>query len=346
MKVAIITDQHFGFKKGSKIWLDYFQKFYDEVFFPTLKKEGIDTILDLGDTFDNRKGVDLRSLDWAKSNYFDLIRDNGMKMISIVGNHTAFYKDTNDINTIDLMLREYDNIRIVEECEEITVGGLPILFIPWINSENDAKTYQMIKDSKCRVAMGHLELNGFVATHGHVMDVGADFECYNKFKHVFSGHYHTRSNNGSIYYLGNPYEMFWNDVNDKRGFHIYDTDTLQLKTINNPNAMYKILDYANTPRQMTNFEQYRNKIVKVVVREKDDDKAYDMFMQSLSKASPYDIKVVERTVNMLAPDEDIAQTEDTMTLLNTYIDDLSTDLNKSKIKDILRETYQQACEVL
>ena len=346
MKVAIITDQHFGFKKGSKIWLDYFQKFYDEVFFPTLKKEGIDTILDLGDTFDNRKGVDLRSLDWAKSNYFDLIRDNGMKMISIVGNHTAFYKDTNDINTIDLMLREYDNIRIVEECEEITVGGLPILFIPWINSENDAKTYQMIKDSKCKVAMGHLELNGFVATHGHVMDVGADFECYNKFKHVFSGHYHTRSNNGSIYYLGNPYEMFWNDVNDKRGFHIYDTDTLQLKTINNPYAMYKIIHYANTPRQMTNFEQYRDKIVKVVVREKDDDKAYDMFMQSLSKVNPYDIKVVERTVNMLAPDEDIAQTEDTMTLLNTYIDDLSTDLNKSKIKDILRETYQQACEVL
>ena len=346
MKVAIITDQHFGFKKGSKIWLDYFQKFYDEVFFPTLKKEGIDTILDLGDTFDNRKGVDLRSLDWAKSNYFDLIRDNGMKMISIVGNHTAFYKDTNDINTIDLMLREYDNIRIVEECEEITVGGLPILFIPWINSENDAKTYQMIKDSKCRVAMGHLELNGFVATHGHVMDVGADFECYNKFTHVFSGHYHTRSNNGSIYYLGNPYEMFWNDVNDKRGFHIYDTGTLKLKTINNPYAMYKIIHYANTPRQMTNFEQYRDKIVKVVVREKDDDKAYDMFMQSLSKVNPYDIKVVERTVNMLAPDEDIAQTEDTMTLLNTYIDDLSTDLNKSKIKDILRETYQQACEVL
>ena len=346
MKVAIITDQHFGFKKGSKIWLDYFQKFYDEVFFPTLKKEGIDTILDLGDTFDNRKGVDLRSLDWAKSNYFDIIRDNGMKMISIVGNHTAFYKDTNDINTIDLMLREYDNIRIVEECEEITVGGLPILFIPWINSENDAKTYQMIKDSKCKVAMGHLELNGFVATHGHVMDVGADFECYNKFKHVFSGHYHTRSNNGSIYYLGNPYEMFWNDVNDKRGFHIYDTDTLKLKTINNPYAMYKIIHYANTPRQMTNFEQYRDKIVKVVVREKDDDKAYDMFMQSLSKVNPYDIKVVERTVNMLAPDEDIAQSEDTMTLLNTYIDDLSTDLNKSKIKDILRETYQQACEVL
>ena len=346
MKVAIITDQHFGFKKGSKLWLDYFQKFYDEIFFPTLEKHGIDTILDLGDTFDNRKGVDLCSLNWAKSNYFDPIRDKGMSMISIVGNHTAFYKNTNDINTIDLMLREYDNIRIVEECEEITVGGLPILFIPWINPENEATTYKMVKDSKCKVAMGHLELNGFVATHGHVMDVGADFECYDHFTHVFSGHYHTRSNNGRIYYLGNPYEMFWNDCDDKRGFHIYDTEKLTLKTINNPYQMYKIINYADTPRQLTKFEEYRNKIVKVVVRQKTDDKEYERFMQSLARVHPYDIKVVERSVNMLAPEENVAQTEDTMTLLNTYVDDLTTDLNKSKIKDILRVTYQEACEVI
>ena len=58
MKVAIITDQHLGFKKGSKLYHDYFLKFYEEVFFPTLEREGITTILDLGDTFDNRKGVD------------------------------------------------------------------------------------------------------------------------------------------------------------------------------------------------------------------------------------------------------------------------------------------------
>ena len=66
MKVAIITDQHFGFKKGSKLYLDYFQKFYDEIFFPKIEELGIKIVLDLGDTFDNRKGVDLFSLDWAK----------------------------------------------------------------------------------------------------------------------------------------------------------------------------------------------------------------------------------------------------------------------------------------
>mgnify|MGYP001183924270 CR=1 FL=1 len=345
MQVAIITDQHFGFKKGSKLYLEYFQKFYDEVFFPTIEKMGITTVLDLRDTFDNRKGVDLYSLEWAKRNYFSRLASNKVSVISIVGNHTAYYKNTNEINTIDLLLREYDNITILSECEELEVGGLPILFIPWINQENSAKTYKMIKESKAKVAMGHLELNGFVATHGHTMEHGADFDCYNKFKQVFSGHYHTRSNNGKIYYLGNPYEMFWNDVNDKRGFHIYDTETLKLKTINNPNALYKIINYNDTPRQLFKFSEYNGKIVKVIVRQKSSEKEYDMFMDALFKANPVDVKVIERTDDLIFGGEIVEQTEDTMTLLDKYVDDLETNLNKSKIKGLIKEIYQQACEV-
>ena len=345
MKVAIITDQHFGFKKGSKLYLDYFQKFYDEVFFPTIEKLGITTVLDLGDTFDNRKGVDLYSLEWAKRNYFSRLASNKVSVISIVGNHTAYYKNTNDINTIDLLLREYDNIRILSECEQITVGNLDILFIPWINQENSARTYKMIKESKAKVAMGHLELNGFVATHGHTMENGADFECYDKFKQVFSGHYHTRSNNGRIYYLGNPYEMFWNDVNDKRGFHIYDTETLKLKTVDNPNQLYKIINYNDTPRQLFKFSEYSGKIVKVIVRQKTSEKEYDMFMDALFNANPVDVKVIERTDDIIFGGDIVNQTEDTMTLLDNYVDDLETDLNKSRIKGLIKEIYQEACEV-
>ena len=346
MKVAIITDQHFGFKKGSKLYLDYFQKFYEDIFFPTIKELGITTVLDLGDTFDNRKGCDLFSLDWAKRNYFDHLQQQKIDLVSIIGNHTAYYKNTNDINTNDLLLREYDNITIFSECTELEVGGLPILFIPWINQENSERTYKMIKESKAKVAMGHLELNGFVATHGHVMDAGADFECYDKFHHVFSGHYHTRSSNGKIYYLGNPYEMFWNDVNDKRGFHIYDTETLKLKTINNPNALYKIINYNDTPRQLFKFSDYNGKIVKVVVRQKTSEKEYEMFMDSLMKANPSDVKVVERTDDLVFGGDIVEQTEDTITLLDKYVDDLETNLNKSRIKGIIKKIYQEACEVI
>ena len=346
MKVAIITDQHFGFKKGSKLYHDYFLKFYEETFFPTLEREGITTILDLGDTFDNRKGIDSYSLDWAKKYYFDPIRSRSIDVVSIVGNHTAYYKNTNELNTIDLLLREYDNITVLSECQELNVGGLDILFIPWINIENEIETYKKIKESKCKVAMGHLELNGFVATHGHLMEHGADFEIYNKFKQVFSGHYHTRSNNGTIYYLGNPYEMFWNDVNDKRGFHIYDTETLKLKTINNPFQLYKVINYNDTPRQLTNFTEYTDKIVKVVVRQKSNEKEYNRFMQALDKARPVDVKIVERTDHLAIADEVIDQTEDTMTLLTKYIDELDTDLDRIRIKKVISDTYTEALECI
>ena len=58
MKIALITDQHLDGRKGSLPFWNYFQKFYDNVFFPTLEKEGVNTIIDLGDTFDNRKSMD------------------------------------------------------------------------------------------------------------------------------------------------------------------------------------------------------------------------------------------------------------------------------------------------
>jgi len=55
MKVAIITDQHFGARKNSKLFHDYFLKFYNDVFFPTLEQHGITTVVDMGDTFDSLK---------------------------------------------------------------------------------------------------------------------------------------------------------------------------------------------------------------------------------------------------------------------------------------------------
>ena len=170
MKVAIITDQHFGARKNSKLFHDYFLKFYEDVFFPVLYSEGIDTVIDMGDTFDSRKGIDFAALTWAKDNYFDRLRDMGITVHTIVGNHTAYYKNTNDINAVDLLLREYDNIKVYSEVTSIEVGGCNILLVPWINSDNKEKSIALINKSRAPVCMGHLELNGFRATPGHMME--------------------------------------------------------------------------------------------------------------------------------------------------------------------------------
>ena len=345
MKVAIITDQHFGFKKGSKHFHKFFQKFYDNVFFPTLEERGIDTVIDMGDTFDSRKGIDLYSLDWSQRNYFDKLRDAKIHLTSIVGNHTAFYKNTNDINTIDLILREYDNIDVIVNPEERIFDKLKVLFVPWISSDERETSYATIKRSSAKVCMGHLELNGFDAHHGYTMEDGHDSLPFKKFTKTFSGHYHTRSNDGKIFYLGNPYEMYWNDCNDTRGFHIFDTDTLDLEPVNNPYQMYRVIRYEDTPRQLFRFQDYKDLIVKVVVFQKSNKKEYERFIDALSAAGPYDIKIVEKIDGSQLDDTLVEESEDTLTLLDKFVDDLETDLEKPKIKSIMRNIYQEACEV-
>ena len=345
MKIVIITDQHFGARKSSKILHDYYGKFYRDVFFPYLKEHKIDTVIDMGDTFDNRRNIDLWAMDWARNNYFDILRDMNVTLHSIVGNHTAYYKDTNQINTIDLLLRQYDNITVYSEAQEIKIDNLNILLLPWINSENESKTLDVIKKSKSKIAMGHLELNGFVATRGHMMEDGMDIDVYDKFDKVYSGHYHTRSDNGKIYYLGNPYEMFWNDVNDTRGFHIFDTETTEHSPVNNPYKIFYNVYYEDTPYQLFDASEYKDKIVKVIVRKKTEQKKFEKFLDKLYAVGVHELKIVENFAIQESEDFEVEETENTISILNRYIDESEMDCDKSIVKGILQKIYSEACEV-
>ena len=347
MKVAIITDQHFGARKNSKLFHDYFLKFYQNVFFPTLEKEGITTVIDMGDTFDSRKGIDFAALTWAKDNYFDRLRDMGITVHTIVGNHTAYYKNTNEVNAIDLLLREYDNIPVYSETTPIEVGGLSILLVPWINSENREKSVAMINKSQSPVCMGHLELNGFRATPGHMMEHGMEWDIFKKFKKTYSGHYHCRSNQDNIYYLGNPYEMFWNDVDDEnRGFHIFDTETLEHTPVNNPYRLHKVIYYNDQDYQLFDARELENKIVKVVVRRKSDQIKFDKFVDKLYSVNVAELKIVENFGLHEADDFEAFESEDTISILNRYIEEAEVNLDKSKVQKIIQDIYQRACEMV
>ena len=293
MKVAIITDQHFGARKNSKLFHDYFLKFYNNIFFPTLEKEGITAVIDMGDTFDSRKGIDFSALAWAKDNYYDRLHQMGVHVHTIVGNHTAYYKNTNEVNAVDLLLREYNNVTVYSKPTEIKLDKLNILFVPWINQENEKETLKMINNTKASVVMGHLELNGFSAYRGHVMDHGMNSEIFDRFERVFSGHYHTRNDNGRIFYLGNPYEIYWNDVNDTRGFHIFDTNTLKHNPINNSFKIFSQIYYEDTNYQTFDTREYENKIVKLIVRKKSNIKKFEKFVDKLYASNLAELKIVE-----------------------------------------------------
>ena len=343
MKVAIITDTHYGARKGSKHLHDYFEKFYDDVFFPTLEKEGITTVIHMGDAFDSRKSIDYQSLEWAKRVVFDRLKKYDVHMI--VGNHDCYYKNTNNVNSPGLLLQTYKNIKTYNKIEEVVIDKLNVLFIPWINAENYQDSVNAIKVSDSICAMGHLELNGFRAHRGHVMEEGMACDVFEKFDKVFSGHYHTRSDNGRIFYLGNPYEMFWNDVNDTRGFHIFDTDTLTHTPVNNPYKLFYNIYYEDTNHKLFNATEYENKIVKVIVRKKSKPKDFEKFIDKLYSVGVQDLKIIENFDLQENEDFEIGEEENTLSILNRYIDESETQYDKSIIKNIFQDLYKQACEV-
>ena len=343
MRVAIITDTHYGARKGSKHLHDYFEQFYKNVFFPSLEAEGIDTIIHMGDVFDSRKSIDYYSLEWAKRVVFEPMKK--YQVHAITGNHDCYYKNTNEINSPELLLNDYTNIKTYSKATDVNIGGLDILLLPWISVDNHAESLEAIQNSKAKIAMGHLEINGFKATRGHMMEDGMPKEVFDKFDNVFSGHFHTRSSNGKIHYLGNPYEMFWNDVNDPRGFTIFDTETLEHTHIENPYKLFHNIYYEDTPLQLFKFKEYEGKIVKVIVRKKTEPKQFEKFIDKLYSVGVQDMKIIENFQIHESEDFEVDEEENTISILNRYIEESDLELDKGVVKKILQDLYRQSCEV-
>lgn len=348
MKVAIITDQHFGARNDSIAFLDFFQKFYDDTFFSTIDSVGIDTVLILGDTFDRRKYVNFYSLQRAKEMFFDKLAARNITVYMLAGNHDTYYKNTNDVNSPDLLLAEYTNIEVIDNPKTININGFEVCMLPWICPENYQQSMDEIKNTKSTICMGHLEIAGFAMYRGMESHEGFSTETFDKFDLVFSGHYHHRSNNRNIYYLGNPYELTWQDYNDPRGFHLFDFSTRQLDFIENPYRMYERIEYSDKETEPIDLDQLdlKDKYVKLVVVEKTDFYKFDKFTQKLYNKGCHDIKVIEdmSEFNSGEIDETI-DLEDTLSVLSNYIDSIETDVDKEKIKTYLRGLYTEAINI-
>ena len=353
MKVAIITDQHFGARNDSLQFLDFFQKFYDDIFFPKLKEEGITTVLILGDTFDRRKYVNFYSLKRTKEMFFDKLAMMDIQVHMLAGNHDTYYKNTNDVNSVDLLLKEYHNINVIDHPANIYLGDqnqFKICMMPWICPENYQDSMETLKDTDAPYCMGHFEIEGFAMYRGHHSEEGLSRDLFNKFTNTFSGHYHHKSSSGDIHYLGNPYELTWQDYNDDRGFHIFDLSTQGLDFVKNPYVMFHRIVYddkTETISDITNKDLsiYTNTYVKVVVVNKTNPYLFDKFMNSLYGVNPIDITIAEDFTDLTEGVEDdmIDQAEDTLTVLNKFVDTIQEDnINTSKLKNIMRELYIEA----
>lgn len=344
--VAILTDTHYGCRKNSKEFHDFFNLFYENIFFPILKEHNITTVFHLGDVFDNRKSIDYQSLEWSKQNIFNKLKDYTVHML--VGNHDAYFKNSNKLNSVSLLLDSYSNIIPYDEVTDIQCFDNLITLIPWINLENKANVMQHLSNTKSKTIMGHLEINGFEAHPGHVFEGGLDQEVFSKFKTVFSGHFHHKSRFNNIQYLGNPYEITWSDYGETRGFHLYDVETNKLTFYKNPFSMFKKFYYNDTTNNYNKIDlsEYKNSYIKVIVEEKTDYYTFDKVIQKFYDVGVYDLKIIENTDLQLDKNSDIfEECDDTLTVLQKYIEQMKTDYDKFSLKSIVKSIYTESLEI-
>ena len=349
MKIALITDTHFGARNDNLNFNDYFYEFYEKQFFPYLKEYNIKHCVHLGDVMDRRKFVSYRIAKDFRERFISQFE--GINLHMLVGNHDIYYKNTNDVNSLqELVEGKFSNIKVYPEATEVEFDGCKILFVPWINNENYSHTMKMLNTSSAQICMGHLELSGFEMTKGQVMIEGWDKENFNRFDMVMSGHFHHKSDDGHIFYLGTPYQIYWGDYDDPKGFHIFDTATRELERIVNPLTIYSKIYYddsssSNIEHRSKDLSYLKNKYVKLIVVDKKDLYQFDQYVDRLLQADCYEVKIIEDFSEMDASnvsDDIVENTQDTMTLLERYIDDLDVNLNKDRLKNTMRTLYTEA----
>jgi len=348
MKIALITDQHFGARNDSEVFHKHFEQFYGSVFFPYIDKHNIKHIVDLGDTFDRRKYVNYFSLDRCRGYWFNEVAAREIRHDVIVGNHCTYYKNTNKINSPDLLLKEYNNIIVHAGPRSIIVDGVEIALIPWICEDNVDETVRFINDTKAQVCFGHLELQGFEMYKGSMINIGYSASMFKKFDIVCSGHYHHKSTRDNINYLGAPYEMTWSDYDDPRGFHIFDTNTRSLEFIENPLLMFHKIYYddVKNPIDIKTFnpQNLTGKFVKIVVSNKTNPHNFDLMVDIIEKKNVASLQVVDDHMNLnMEEDSDIInEAEDTLSLVSKYIQQLQVAVDKPRLEGVLRNLYHDA----
>lgn len=348
-KVCILGDVHIGARNDNLTFMNYHISFFENDLFPYLLKHDIKRVIQLGDIFDRRKFVNFQILNEWKSRVFDWFLKNDIELDIIVGNHDVYFKNTNDVNSPILLLNEYSNITCHVHATEVMVGATNVLFVPWINDTNVKATMELVKKTKATVAMGHFEFNGFEMDKGHKHEGGTNSSKFKKFDTVLSGHFHHKSDDGHIFYLGIPYQITWVDHDSQKGFHTWDPDTLDLEFIPNNNVIFKkiiynddggVSDYWKT----VNLDGVSTMYLKVVVVNKKDLYGFDQFMSKLYSLNPTELKVIENTTDFDAENvhEEDLKIEDTSVMLEKYIDAVDTNLDKDRLKRFIKMLHTEA----
>jgi len=346
MKVIVLGDVHIGARNDSQVFADYHISFFTEQLFPYMKKHKIKHIIQLGDIFDRRKFVNFVVLNQWKTKVFDYMQAEKITMDVLLGNHDVYFRNTNDVSSPVLLLREYYNINVFVEPTDVTIGTSKFMYIPWINSSNLESTLEKVKASEAIAAFGHFEFAGFQMDKGQKHEDGLSTKDFKKFDSVYSGHFHHRNDDGHVFYVGTPYQITWVDHESTKGFHVFDTSTLEMTFIENPNLLFHRMVYDDQLDPDNHYKSFdlsglAGKYVKIIVSSKTNLYGFDQLLSKLYAQGPADVKIIENVQEQEQSGEKL-DLESTKEILDKAVDSLDNVLDKKVLKKMLRTLYTEA----
>ena len=291
--LAIITDTHFGYKGNNKTILSEHLEYFNKIVFPYILTNNIKNVFHLGDLFDNRNSIDIFVVNEVKKQFIDFFERNKINLYIITGNHDVYYKNTNEVNSLNMFSSEYIKI-YYEGINELNLENYKIALIPWINQPLDVSSqYDLI--------FGHFEFRHFHLNKSIISESGLESGNFSKFARlVLSGHYHLKSQKENVFYLGSPYQLNWNDFNTLHGF--YSIQDNKLKFIENnfstkfikvyynediKDVKIKIFGLQNKPIELTissslNFSEYiKNNYIKIIVENIIHQNIFELFYERI-----------------------------------------------------------------
>ncbi len=326
--------------------MEYQRKFYEDIFFPYCRDNDIKQVVHLGDYYDHRKNINFKALNYNRQIFLEPLRDNGMTMDIIPGNHDVFHKNTNELCSLKELLGYYtSNVNIFMKPTTVTYDGVDINFLPWINKDNYDTSMRFVRDND-GILLGHLEIEGCEVLKGFKSPHGMSSKLFKHYDTVLTGHYHTKSQKQTIRYLGSQMEFTWNDAHDPKHFHIFDTDTLEITPVLNPITLFEKVHYNDSARDYTDYDvtHLKDKFVKVIVDKKTNPFMFDKFIDKIAVINTHELKIVENFQEFLGENvkTDLESIDNTTELMSTYVDSVSTDLDKNKIKVLMNSLYNEA----
>jgi DNA repair exonuclease SbcCD nuclease subunit len=347
-KFILLGDCHIGARGASPIVMEHQLQYFEEVFFPYMKKNGINTIIQLGDMFDTRKFSNhLVVYNWKKR-FFDYMRDNDIQFVTLLGNHDTTHKNTNDINTTTLFLREYENITIIDTPTELEICKTNILLLPWICEDNRALVEERLANTNALYCCGHLEFPGFEVHAGQLSESGEDVKAFEKFDCVWTGHYHIKHQKDNIQYTGIPYELSWSEYGISTGFHVFDSKTHKIKYIKNIRHLFTKLAYDDLKQtdeyyKTIDLSDVRHSYVKLIVANKTDPYQFNKLVDAIVALEPIELKIMDELEDFSEIDliEDF-ESEDTSAMIASFIEQTDTILDKEKLTSSLKSLYTEA----